>query len=370
MTAPRLREQNCPPPPDRRPPRRGGRSSLQGASAAGRRRVSRARAACGRGLIGSGRALAATALLALSGALALPAQAQTEIWSGTLTVGAGVGSGGGGTSNGYCDANCDANKPGTYGQLSDTDFTVDNGEGTETTYTIHSIRWGTSALGLKNLFFDLNALPLATVSDTWTLQIGGNSFPVADATTSPTYSHFVFDRAYETLTPPADGSMVTVRLTTTPAVTLALSEGSISENGGASTVTVVAAVSPATADDFELSTNRVLSFAENETGSTGSVTITGVDDDVDAADKTVTVSGTVSATSVTDLPPVVGPFFMLVHKPLQPGGAERNPAVTARSLPGLAAGSPTRCAGELCYTPVAIPQSTPSLPARCRRSLH
>ena len=50
-----------------------------------------------------------------------------------------------------------------------------------------------------------------------------------------------------------------------------------------------------------------------------------------------------------DLPPVVGPLFMLVHKPLQPGGAERNPAVTARSLPGLAAGSPTRCAGELCY---------------------
>ena len=32
-----------------------------------------------------------------------------------------------------------------------------------------------------------------------------------------------------------------------------------------------------------------------------------------------------------DLPPIVGPLFMLVHRPLQPGGAERNPAVTARS---------------------------------------
>ena len=72
----------------------------------------------------------------------------------------------------------------------------------------------------------------------------------------------------------------------------------------------------------------------------------------------------------TDLPPVIGPPSMLVHTPLQPGGAERNPAVTAGSLPGLAAGSPTRCAGELCYTPAAIPQSTPSLPARCKRSLH
>ena len=34
-------------------------------------------------------------------------------------------------------------------------------------------------------------------------------------------------------------------------------------------------------------------------------------------------------------------------------GAERNPAVTAGSLPGQAVGSPTRCAGELCYTPAA-----------------
>ena len=107
---------------------------------------------------------------------------------------------------------------------------------------------------------------------------------------------------------------VTDNDTTTPAVTLALSDGSIGENGGVSTVTATvtpasaaaftvtvaaAAVSPAVAADFELSTNRVLSFAENATTSTGTVTITGVDNDVDAADKTVTVSGTVSATGVT-----------------------------------------------------------------------
>ena len=58
-------------------------------------------------------------------------------------------------------------------------------------------------------------------------------------------------------------------------------------------------MSPAVAADFRLSANQVLSFAENATTSTGSVTITGVDNDVDAADKTVTVSATVSATSVT-----------------------------------------------------------------------
>ena len=107
---------------------------------------------------------------------------------------------------------------------------------------------------------------------------------------------------------------VTDNDTTTPAVTLALSAGSIGENGGVSTVTATvspasaaaftvtvaaAAVSPAVAADFRLSANQVLSFAENATTSTGSVTITGVDNDVDAADKTVTVSGTVSATGVT-----------------------------------------------------------------------
>ena len=64
MTAPRLREQRRPPsPPDRRPPRPGGPPSSQTASAAARS-------------AGFAR-LAAAALLALVGGLALPAQAQT-----------------------------------------------------------------------------------------------------------------------------------------------------------------------------------------------------------------------------------------------------------------------------------------------------
>ena len=107
---------------------------------------------------------------------------------------------------------------------------------------------------------------------------------------------------------------VTDNDTTTPAVTLVLSADSIGEDGGVSTVTATvspasaaaftvtvaaAAVSPAVAADFRLSANQVLSFAENATTSTGTVTITGVDNDVDAADKTVTVSGAVSATGVT-----------------------------------------------------------------------
>ena len=82
MTAPRAREQSDPSsPPDRRPPRRGGGSSpsTSAASAVGRAagpaRLSGAR----RGLLRSARALAAAALLTLSGALALPATAQAEV---------------------------------------------------------------------------------------------------------------------------------------------------------------------------------------------------------------------------------------------------------------------------------------------------
>ena len=93
-----------------------------------------------------------------------------------------------------------------------------------------------------------------------------------------------------------------------PVVTLSLSPGSISESGGVSTLTATAspaswraftvsvsaeAVSPAVAGDFELA-GTTLSFAANATRSTGEVTITAVGNQVDAPDKTVTVSGTVS----------------------------------------------------------------------------
>ena len=78
MTAPRAREQSDPPsPPDRRPPRRGGGSSpYTYASAAGRAAGPARPRLAPRGLLRSARALAAAALLALSGALALPATAQ------------------------------------------------------------------------------------------------------------------------------------------------------------------------------------------------------------------------------------------------------------------------------------------------------
>ena len=70
------------------------------------------------------------------------------------------------------------------------------------------------------------------------------------------------------------------------------------------TVTVAAAaVLPAEAGDFRLSDNPVLTFAAGATDSTGSVTVTAVDNDVDEQEKQVTVSGTVSVAATAVRPP-------------------------------------------------------------------
>ena len=93
----------------------------------------------------------------------------------------------------------------------------------------------------------------------------------------------------------------------TPTVTLALAPTAIAEDGGksqvtaslsgasslATTVTVSAsALSPAVAGDFELSANTVLTIAAAATDSTGEVTITALNNAVDAAAKRVAVQGT------------------------------------------------------------------------------
>ena len=95
----------------------------------------------------------------------------------------------------------------------------------------------------------------------------------------------------------------------TPTVTLALSKSSIPENGGSTTVTATlsgvssaattvtvsaAAVSPAVSGDYTLSENKTLTIAAGATASTGTVTITAVNNTVDAPNKTVTVSGDAS----------------------------------------------------------------------------
>ena len=101
-----------------------------------------------------------------------------------------------------------------------------------------------------------------------------------------------------------------------PVVTLVLAPATVSENGEESTVTATldrasseattvtvsaAAVAPAVSGDFALSANRVLTVAAGATASTGTVTVTGVDNSLDAPDRTVTVSATASnSQGVTD----------------------------------------------------------------------
>ncbi len=92
-----------------------------------------------------------------------------------------------------------------------------------------------------------------------------------------------------------------------PEVTLVLSEASILENNGSTTVTAtldkvsteettitvtVTPDSPARTDDYTLTTPATLTIASGETSSTGEVTITAVDNDFYTGDKTVQVGGT------------------------------------------------------------------------------
>ncbi len=101
-------------------------------------------------------------------------------------------------------------------------------------------------------------------------------------------------------------------LSTFPSVFLGLAPPAVAESGTATvtaaalpasgtpfTVTVSASpVSPATPSDFSLSANTTLSFAPNETASTGTVTIAAVDNTVETADREVTVSGVAGTTGI------------------------------------------------------------------------
>ena len=103
------------------------------------------------------------------------------------------------------------------------------------------------------------------------------------------------------MTPSTYTVMVTRADPSTPTVTLTLDPTSIDEDGGTSTLT--ATVSPASATAFDVTvtatpgaavtmSGTMLSFAANATSPTADVTITAVDNEVDAADQTVTISGT------------------------------------------------------------------------------
>ena len=157
----------------------------------------------------------------------------------------------------------------------------------------------------------------ATTS-TGTVTITANDNTVDASNKSVTVSGTVSDTT--NFTAPPNVTLTILDDEGTPTVTLSLSASSITENGGSSTVTAslnrassravtvtvsAVAVSPAVAGDFTLSTNKELTIAANATTSTGTVTITANDNTVDAPNKSVTVSGTVSDTTNFTAPPNV-----------------------------------------------------------------
>ena len=163
-----------------------------------------------------------------------------------------------------------------------------------------------------------------------TLKQEGSSGP--SGTTSVTVTNFVPTQAMidnggvvirVTWALPTPGNFVMtewVPLLTPPSATLVLTPESISENGGVATVSAkldrpwfeavtitvsASAMAPAVTTDFTRS-GMTLTFAANTTTSTGTVTLTAVDNAIYAPPKSVTVSGTASdSMSATNAPPDV-----------------------------------------------------------------
>ena len=119
---------------------------------------------------------------------------------------------------------------------------------------------------------------------------------------------------------PSDATLTITDDDALPTVSLVLSPTSITETNGVATVTATltgkssevltvtvaaAAVSPAIAGDFALSTAKTLTIAAGSTASTGTVTVTAEPNDVDAANRSVTVSGTAAGGNGVANPPNV-----------------------------------------------------------------
>ena len=150
-----------------------------------------------------------------------------------------------------------------------------------------------------------------------------------------------------------------------PTVTLALSSSSISEGSGVTTVTaalsgesseavtVTVSASPGSGTDFTLSTANTLTIAAGSTASTGAVTLTALNNDVEESDKTVTVSGAASGGNGVSAPAGLPLTITDNDGSLPSGGTSwRNSAfptsnwdVTTESLLGKTASQPIAMTG-------------------------
>ena len=229
---PRPREQRRPPsPPDTLPPRRGGGPSpcTYAVSAAGRPAGPARLRVARRGLVRAARALAAAALLALSGALALPAQAQTtctvtpgDLWCGTLTIGSSTGPGG--ASHGYIGA---AN----VGSLSPNTFTHEG-----STITVNLFIHNVPLMDDPYLALEMSQAPLSGYN--FVLDVGSVSINFAGGETSRNFYDTGVDWSMSA------GETVTLRLREAPSENATLS--GLVVNDGSMDLALIPAFAPAT----------------------------------------------------------------------------------------------------------------------------
>ena len=351
MTAPR--EPHRPPsPPDRRPSPRGGRPSSQTASAAARPAgLARLRGAR-RGLVRSVRALAAAACLSLVGALLLPATAQAQesetLLSNleqamsvagitVLTFEVAQGFTTGSNADGYHLSSIELDVE----AVPDTpaDVTVALWSATSDSKPNASVATLTHSTGTWTTGVNTVNAPAGTMLDARTtyfvfLSYSGNRPSIYLIGTQSTSAdsgeaadwriHKLYDRSRAAMGAWSENARATKakfkvngRILIPPGleVTLQLSHDRILEFPTPVTVTATVSpaspvaftvaisatpVAPATAADFRLSTIRVLRFAADATASTGTVTITPVDDDVPEPHDVVRVSGAVSNAAIPD----------------------------------------------------------------------
>ena len=203
---------------------------------------------------------------------------------------------------------------GTTGQQVTVTATLDGAAGVDPTIVSVTVSDGTAQGGT-----DFTVVPSFHITIAASATSGTHTFsliPIDDDVDEPD----------ETLTLGGSAGSLTVdsaTLTITddedpPTVTLVLTPEKIPEKDGKSTVTATldrasseqtrvtvaaAAVSPAVADDFILSQDKILTIAAKSKTSTGTVTVTARDNPVDTPDKSIAVSGT----AANDLPGIVQP---------------------------------------------------------------
>ena len=155
-----------------------------------------------------------------------PACTTGNAWCATLTVGVST-RGGTGTANGYClsvTGVCTT----SYGNLSDTDFTLDG-----TTYNVKSIRWGAGSGGTK-LHFTLGSALSASEVSRLTLNVDSNALGLSDAATGNKQGTLANNYNWSSPTAVRGygvGRKVTVELmrATLPTVTISTSATSVTE---------------------------------------------------------------------------------------------------------------------------------------------